>query len=81
MEGDSDKALLRAIRGEIKELEVQLMRKREELFQAQKQIFKRCRHEWVKEQEGGEGCDGFWYGYCPYTCKHCGHFQSGPIKF
>ena len=78
MELDSDKALSRAIRREIKELEVQLMRKRDELFQTQKHIFKRCQHEWVKEEEG---CDGFSYGYCPYTCKHCGHLQSGPVKF
>lgn len=58
---------------------MQLHRKRDELFELQKQIFKQCTHEWIQEEKG-DGVNGFWYGYCPYTCKHCGHMKTGPIK-
>ena len=70
---------LAQLRAEIAGLEARLTEKRQELYQVQKQIFRECVHEWVQEEKG-EGSDGFWYGYCPYTCKHCGHFKSGPVK-
>jgi hypothetical protein len=75
------KGELTQLRDEIARLQAQVVTKREELYQRQKQLFRECVHEWVKEEEQGEGgSDGFWYGYCPYTCKHCGHFKSGPVK-
>ena len=75
-----DQQAVRRLRAEVSELEVLLHRKRDELYDMQKQVFKNCTHEWIQEEESGTGYDGFWYGYCPWTCKLCGHFKSGPIK-
>lgn len=75
----ADCAKVQEMRATMKKLERRMIALRDEVHVLEKSIFNRCAHEWEKTED--EDVAGFWYGYCPWTCKHCGYFRSGPVKY
>lgn len=76
---DADVQAVAKMRAKIKKLEQRMSTLRSEVHAMEASIFKRCQHEWEKTED--EDVAGFWYSYCPWTCKHCGFFRSGPVKY
>lgn len=77
LQEDIEKA--REMRAKMKKLERRMITLRNEVHALELSVFKRCQHEWEQTQE--DDVAGFWYSYCPWTCKHCGFFRSGPVKY
>ena len=75
----ADIARARDMRLKMKKMERRTILLRQKAQLLEQSIFKRCVHEWEKTED--EDVAGFWYNYCPWTCKHCGFFRSGPVKY
>lgn len=76
---EADRVRAQGMREKMKKLERRMIHIRNEVYSLEASIFRRCPHEWVKTED--DDVTGFWYSYCPHTCKHCGFFRSGPVKY
>ena len=75
----ADLQVVGQMRAKIKKLERRISDLRNEVHELEQSVFQRCQHEW--EQAEDQDVAGLWYSYCPWTCKHCGFFRSGPVKY
>lgn len=85
---EEDVVKAQGMRAKIKKLDRRISAMRNEVHALEQFIFKRCPHEWVQMRTQDEEVmvqpkhvPAFWYNYCPWTCKHCNFFRSGPVKY